>query len=89
MICPRCEWKLVRAEDDSAECTNSECNWPYARQMITDGVLILEYINWLEAQISAIKEAHTLTWSPRMYFNGFDLLSSSIELDDNKWVITE
>ena len=89
MRCPRCEWKLVRAEDDSADCTNSECTWPYAKQLVTDGVLIMEYINWLEAGFRAMQEAHNFKWSPRMYFEGIDLLSASIELDSEDWIITE
>jgi hypothetical protein len=32
MICPRCEWRLVRAEDDGAECTNPDCSFPYSRR---------------------------------------------------------
>lgn len=89
MICPRCDWKLVRAEDDSAECTNSDCNWPYAKEKVTDGVVILEYINWLESQVGAMQRAHNFRWSPRMYYEGFDLLASSIEYDDGNWIITE
>ena len=89
MICPRCDWKLVRAEDNSAECTNSDCNWPYAKEKGTDGVVILEYINWLESQLGAMQRAHNFRWSPRIYFDGFDLLASSIEYDDGDWIITE
>jgi len=89
MICPRCEWKLVRAEDDSAECTNSDCTWPYPKQLITDGIIILEYIEWLETQFGAMQKAHNFRWSPRMYFEGIDLLSASIELDSEEWIISE
>jgi len=89
MICPRCEWKLVRAEDDGAECTNSDCNWPYPKQITTDGVVILEYINWLESQFGAMQKAHNFRWSPRMYFEGIDLLSANIELDGEDWIISE
>jgi len=32
MECPRCEWRLVRDEDNGAECTNSDCNFPYPRR---------------------------------------------------------
>ena len=32
MECPRCEWRLVRAEDDGVECTNSDCNFPYSEK---------------------------------------------------------
>ena len=79
MICPRCEWKLVRAEDDSAECTNSECTWPYARQMITDGVLILEYINWLEAQISAINSVKPGQTFENMQKNCIEIITRGLK----------
>ena len=30
MICPRCEWRLRRAEDNGAECSNPDCNFPWS-----------------------------------------------------------
>jgi hypothetical protein len=50
MECPRCEWKLVRAEDNGVECTNSDCNFPHSeKEEITceithdDNKMLLEF----------------------------------------------
>jgi hypothetical protein len=87
--CPRCYGVVRKDEDGDAYCTNGSCSWPYPPSVITDGVIILEYINWLEVQFGAMQRAHNFRWSPRMYFEGIDLLNASIEYDNGEWVITE
>jgi|TARA_B100001113_G_C21075902_1_gene607599 hypothetical protein len=87
--CPRCAWETKRDEDGDGICTNTSCTWPYPASVITDGMVILEYIEWLERQFGAMQRAHNFRWSPRMYFENIDLLNASIVYDDGQWEITE